>query len=271
MVRKIFRNKQAMFGLVIIVLVIGTTVFGPMIAPNHPSELHMEDKFSPPNATYPLGTDQMGRCICSRLIYGARYSIGIAIPIMLLLISIGTVLGMIGGYFGGIFDRVLNVVSNIFMAFPPLVVVLALVGMYGQGISNLMIAIVLSMWVWFAKVVRSCVLIEKNKDYIISAKIAGANKAQILFSHILPNIITTLLVYFSTNVASVILMISGYSFLGLGFEKGVPEWGAMLNDAKLYIYSQPSLVIYPGLCIILTAIGFNMFGEAIRDILSQED
>lgn len=269
--KKLLHNSQAILGLLLITAVLLIAVCAPLLAPNDPTAVDIANKFAPPCREFPLGTDQLGRCVLSRLIYGARYSLGLALPILAVLALIGTLLGMLCAWLGGLFDRLMTIICDIFMAFPPLVIVLTLIGVVGQGAVNLVLSIILSMWVWFVKVIRSYVLIEKNKDYIIAAKISGCNGTDILFTHILPNIIPLLVIYFSTGVASIILMISGYSFLGLGLGNDVPEWGAMLNSAKQYLYSNPMLIVYPGTCILLTAAGFNLLGEALRDILSPEE
>ena len=234
---KLLHNPQAVIGALLIAIILLMGVLAPFLAPHDPMAVDITKKFLEPCNEYPFGTDQLGRCVLSRLL----------------------------------FDRVMNTICDIFMAFPPLVIVLTLIGVIGQGAVNLILSIILSMWVWFVKVVRSYVLIEKDKDYITAAKISGCSGADILFSHILPNILPLLVVYFSTGIASIILMISGYSFLGLGLGNDIPEWGAMLNSAKQYLYSNPMLIVYPGTCILLTAAGFNLFGEALRDILSPEE
>lgn len=271
MVKKILKNKQAVLGLLMILVIAVIAIFAPFIAVNHPEEIDPAEKFAEASLKYPLGTDQLGRCIFSRLIYGARYSLGIAVPVLFILAVVSILTGTISAYIGGGFDRVFTVICDIFMSFPPLLVVLSLVGALGQGIFNIMVAAVFSMWVWFAKVVRSYVLLEKKKGYIIAAKIAGCSDIKIIALHIIPNILPSLLVYFSTGIAGMMLMISGFSFLGLGIEAGVPEWGAMLSSGKAYLYSRPLLLIYPGICILFTAAGFNLFGEALRDIVSPEE
>mgnify|MGYP000038928846 FL=1 len=268
---KLLHNPQAITGALFIATILLMAVLAPVLAPHDPMAVDITKKFLAPCSAYPLGTDQLGRCVLSRLLYGARYSLGLALPILAILALIGTTLGMLCAWFGGIVDRVMTIVCDIFMAFPPLVIVLTLMGVIGQGAVNLIVSIILSMWVWFVKVVRSYVLIEKSKDYITAAKISGCSGADILLAHILPNILPLLAVYFSTGIASIILMISGYSFLGLGPGNDIPEWGAMLNSAKQYLYSNPMLIVYPGTCILLTAAGFNLFGEALRDILSPEE
>ena len=268
---KLLHNPQAVMGALLIAIILLMGVLAPFLAPHDPMAVDITKKFLEPCNEYPFGTDQLGRCVLSRLLYGARYSLGMALPILAILALIGTMLGMLCAWIGGLFDRIMNIICDIFMAFPPLVIVLTLIGVIGQGAVNLILSIILSMWVWFVKVVRSYVLIEKDKDYITAAKISGCSGADILFSHILPNILPLLVVYFSTGIASIILMISGYSFLGLGLGNDIPEWGAMLNSAKQYLYSNPMLIVYPGICILLTAAGFNLFGEALRDILSPEE
>ena len=271
MLKKVFKSKQAVAGLLIILIVVFIAIFAPWLAPNQPEEISPAKKFTGTSLEYPLGTDQLGRCIFSRLIYGARYSLGIAVPVLLVLALMSLLIGTIPPYLGGRFDQLFVVVSDIFMSFPPLLVVLSLVGALGQGILNIMIAVIFSMWVWFAKVVRSYVLLERKQGYIMAAKIAGCSDLKIITRHIIPNILPALLVYFSTGIAGMILMISGFSFLGLGITAGVPEWGAMLSSGKAYLYSHPLLLVYPGLFILFTATGFNLFGEALRDIISPEE
>lgn len=270
MFREIIKNKQAVIGLVMIGIVIIMALLAPVIATNDPMKVDITKKFKGASADYPLGTDQLGRCIFSRLIYGARYSLGITIPTLIIIALLSIILGTSAAYIGGRFDSTFILISDIIMAFPPLVIVLALVGSLGQGILNLAFAMIFSVWVWYAKVVRSYVLIEKNKEYVTSAIIAGSPDTKIIFKHIIPNILPSLIVFFSTGVASMILMVSGFSFLGLGIEAGAPEWGAMLSGAKQYIYSRPYMIAYPGFFILFTASGFNLFGEALRDIISPE-
>ena len=271
MAKKLLHNLQAMSGLFLIALVIFMALLAPVLAPHDPMAVDITKKFLKPCTEYPFGTDQLGRCVLSRLLYGARYSLVLAFPILAILAIIGTFLGMLCAWVGGLFDQVMLILCDIFMAFPPLVLVLALIGVIGQGAANLIFSIILSMWVWFVKVIRSYVLIEKGKDYVTASKICGCSDTDILFQHILPNILPLMVIYFSTGIASIILMISGYSFLGLGLGNEVPEWGAMLNNAKQYLYSNPTLIVYPGACILLTAAGFNLFGEALRDIFAPEE
>jgi ABC-type dipeptide/oligopeptide/nickel transport system permease subunit len=271
MAREIIKNKQAMLGIVMILIVVTVAIFAPFIAPNNPNDINTVIKFAPAGGKYPLGTDQLGRCVLSRLVYGARYSLGIAVPTLMILAAISMILGTFAAYVGGKLDHFFSIVCNIFMAFPPLVVVLSLAGVIGQGILNIIVSVVLSMWVWFVKVIRSYVLIEKGKEYVTSAHIAGSSDFKIIIKHILPNILPMMIVYFSTSIAALILMVSGYSFLGIGIDGNVPEWGSMLSSARSFLYSNPKLVLYPGFCILFTAAGFNLFGEALRDIITPDE
>lgn len=267
MIKQILRSPQAMMGLILIMIALVFAAFAPWIAPNSPEVVSLTQKFKAPSFTHPLGTDQLGRCEFSRLVYGARYSLGMALPTLLILGTIGLALGCAGACVGGAFDRALTVIGDIFIAFPALTVVAAIVGALGHGVENITLSIIISMWAWFTRVVRSYAVMEMGKEYILGARIAGTGTLGIIFRHVIPNIMPQYLIYVSTGVAAAILTVSGFSFLGLGFSSGTPEWGAMLNEARGSLYSHPELLIYPGLCVLVTAAGFNLFGEALRDIL----
>ena len=271
MIRKILHSTHALIGFCMILSVCAIALSAPFLAPHDPNAVHLSGKFLPPTAGYPLGTDHLGRCVLSRLLYGARYSMGIAVPVLLLLAGISTVLGTLGAWFGGVFDAILLMLCDIMMAFPPIVLLLAFLGSFSQSAGTVILSIVFSMWVWFVKVIRSAVLIEKKKGYITAAKIAGGTSFGIIVHHLFPNIVPVIIVYFSTGLAAIILMISAYSFLGVGLGSDTPEWGAMLAYSKQYLYSHPMLIVYPGLCILFAAAGCNIFGEAVRDALSPQE
>lgn len=270
MLRKITKNKQAVIGLAMIAITVLLALFAPIISANDPMKVDVVMKFQEASRDYPLGTDQLGRCVYSRLIYGARYSLGIAVPTLLIIVAASIVFAASAAYMGGVADRILALICDLLMAFPPLAVTLVLVGALGQGILNLAAAMIFSMWVWYARIVRSYVLMEKNKGYVTAARIAGSTDMKIIFKHIVPNILPSLIVFFSIGIGSMILMISSFSFLGFGVEAGAPEWGSMLSNAKQYIYSRPYMIVYPGVFIFFTVAGFNLFGEALRDIISPE-
>lgn len=162
-------------------------------------------------------------------------------------------------------------ICDVFISFPALIIAVAVIGVLGNGLQNIALSIVIAMWAWFTRVVRSYAVMEMGRDYILAARIAGCSTAKLIASHLLPNVMPHFLVYVSTGVSSAILMVSSFSFLGLGLPAGVSEWGTMLSEARSGLYSHPEMLVYPGLCILLTAAGFNLFGEALRDILAEKE
>lgn len=270
MIRKILKNPQAVTGLILILLTAVCAVFAPVIAPNDPYEIDPARKYAEPYGEYPLGTDQLGRCELSRLIYGAAYSLGISVPMVILLAGLGLIVGTFSACGGERIDRVITFICDIFISFPSLIIAIVVISILGNGVQNIGIAVVVSMWAWFARTVRSFAVTEMGKDYILAAKISGCTTGGIILKHIIPNIMPQFTVYLSTGIAAAILMVSSFSFLGLGLPSGTPEWGSMLNEARTCLYSHPEMLVYPGLCILVTTAGFNLFGEALRDILSPE-
>lgn len=271
MFKRIIHNIQAVIGLLLILLILIAAVLAPALAPHDPEDVNVVNKYMEPGPEYPLGTDQLGRCELSRLLYGARYSIGMSLPTILVLSIIGLLLGSLSVCAGKWADRVLIMLCDIFIAFPALLIAVAIIGMLGNGLQNIVIAIIVAMWAWFTRVVRSYAVVEMGRDYILASRISGCSTLQIVFRHLIPNIIPQFLVYVSTGVASTIIMVSSFSFLGLGLPSGVAEWGSMLNEARSSLYSHPALLIYPGVCILITAAGFNLFGEALRDMLAPKE
>ena len=271
MICKLLKRPQAVIGLCLIAIVIVIAISAPAFSPHDPELVNLSQKYAPPNAEYPLGTDQLGRCTFSRLLYGARYSIGISLPVLLILSVIGLIVGTFSACAGEKADHFINILCNIFIAFPSLIIAIAVIGVLGNGLQNIAVSVVIATWAWFVRVVRSYSVQEMGKDYILAARISGCNSGKLVFRHLIPNILPQFLVYVSTGVASSIIMVSSFAFLGLGLPSGTPEWGAMLNDARTALYSHPELLIYPGLCIFVTAAGFNLFGEALRDILTPEE
>lgn len=269
--RKIIKSPQAVIGIVIVLAAITMAVFAPLVAPNDPELVNMTSKYAPPSAEYPLGADQLGRCEFSRLVYGARYSLAISLPVLLITAFIGIAVGTFSACADPKIDRVIMVICDIFISFPVLIIAVAVIGILGNGLENIAVAVIVSMWAWFTRVIRSYAAVEMAKDYILAARISGCGTFRLIIRHLIPNIMPQFFVFFSTGVASSILMVSSFSFLGLGLPAGVAEWGAMLNEARASLYSHPELLIYPGIFILITAAGFNLFGEALRDILLPEE
>ena len=202
-----------------------------------------------------------------------EHPLGLALPILILLGGIGLILGMMTACIGGWFDRVVTGISQVFIAFPTLIIAVAIIGVLGNGLQNIIWAVVISMWARFMQLIRTYAKTELGRDYIVAARVSGCGMWQLIVHHLIPNILPQFLVYFSTGVAF------GhphgfqlFRFLGLGLPSGTAEWGAMLEEAQVALYSHPELLIYPGICIFIAAAGFNLFGEALRDILQpQED
>lgn len=268
---KILGNKMVIGSLCILLVMLCFTFLAPRIAPNHPEEVDLMQKLQSPSSSYPLGTDHLGRCILSRLIYGTRVSLGTAAAVMMITVSFSILVGTFSGYKGGLVDDIIMRLCDIIMAFPSLVLTLVIIGMLGPGLRNLMLAMVLVGWVGYARIIRGMVLSYKEKNFILSAKVSGCSDFKIIFEHILPNVLPQIVVLATLDLGSVLLHISGFSFLGLGIQPPAPEWGAMLNDGRQFIRSNPSMMIYPGMMILMTVISFNLLGDALRDILEENN
>lgn len=239
----------------------------PLLAPNDPTELHPAEALRGPSATFPLGTDNLGRCILSRIIYGSRVSLGTAGAAAALIILIGVTLGAISGYYGGITDIVLMRIVDVLLAFPSLVVALAIAGMLGPGLLNAMLGLIGVWWVSYARVVRGLVLSVRERAYVEAAKTVGATDSRILWRHVLPNVVPPVIVLATLEMGQLILAVAGLNFLGLGAQPPTPEWGAMLNEGRPFLQVAPQLMIYPGLAISLIVLGFNLLGDGLRDVL----
>ncbi|MGI6507860.1 MAG: ABC transporter permease [Saccharofermentanales bacterium] len=271
MLKKILCNPQALIGLFLIAILLVIAIFAPLIAPHSPDDMNPAARFAERSAEYPLGGDQLGRCEFSRLVYGARLSLGIAIPTVAVLTVLGLMIGSVCAYKGGWLDRIFIIVCDIFIAFPALVIAISLIGVLGNNLIVVLFSAVISLWAWYTRMARTYCKKEAAKDYVLSAKVAGASDLGILFRHIIPNALPQLLVYACTGIAGMIMMVSGFSFLGIGLPAGTAEWGAMMNDARSSLYSQPMLIVWPGIFVFAAAAGFTLFGEAMRDILTPED
>ncbi len=270
MIKRILKNPQALIGLFLLLAVVFSALFAPLLAPHDPEAVDLARKFLPPCREYPLGADELGRCELSRLLYGARYSLGISLPVLVILAVLGLLFGTLSACGGEKLDHIITFFCDVFVSFPQLVIAIAMIGILGAGIRSLIVAIVAAMWAWFARMVRSYAVLEMGKDYILAARLAGCRTMKLIFQHLIPNILPQFLVYLSTGVASSIIMVSGFAFLGLGIPSETAEWGAMLNSARRMIYSHPEMLVYPGLCILTAAAGFNLFGEALRDMLEED-
>lgn len=243
-------------------------LLGGLLAPNNPEKIDMAIRLAPGSSDYPLGTDTYGRCILSRLILGVRYSVGLSVLIVGIVAVFTIPIGMAATYKGGIFDKLFLLTCDISMALPPTVLVLAIMGVLGNGVTNLLFSSIFSYWGWYGRMVRSYTRGEMTKEYIVYAKTGGSNFWKIITGHILPNIAPSLIVLLALGIGDAILMISGFSFLGIGLPAGTPEWGAMLSEAKGQLLSAPRFAVWPGLCVLFTVCTFNLLGEGLRARLS---
>ncbi|MCC5909383.1 MAG: ABC transporter permease subunit [Clostridiaceae bacterium] len=271
MLKKLIKDKIAVITLIIILTTMMVGVFAEEIAPNDPDKTSIISKYAEGSQEFPLGTDHLGRCILSRLIYGIRPTVFLSLLTMLCTIVIGTAIGMISGYARGLLDEVIMRIVDIMLSFPSQVMILAVVGMMGVGIRNVIIASIAIKWAWYARMIRSTVIKYNNKNYILYAKTIGTRKSFIITRHMLPNILSEIIVLATLDTGWVIISISTLSFLGLGVQAPAAEWGAMLSEAKNVITSHPTQMLAPGLAILILVSSFNMLGDSLRDILDPKE
>ncbi|WP_347490638.1 ABC transporter permease subunit [Desulfoscipio sp. XC116] len=262
-------NKQMVIGCVMLMAIILVALFAPVLSPNDPYASNPANKYMLPSAEYWFGTDNIGRCIASRTFYGARTSLAYASIILGSMVAISLVLGLISGYFGGIADTFIMRSTDIFLALPAPVVALAIAGALGPSAKNLIIAMVVTSWGDFTKLVRGMVLEIKEKDFVMAAKASGFSHFKMLRTHILTNVIPPLIVLATLEMGKIILSIAGYSFIGLGAQPPTAEWGVMISDAKNYIQTQPQLMLYPSAAIVATVASFNILGEGLKRFISR--
>jgi len=268
-VRRLLRDPLAIFGLVLVGIALICTLFAPLIAPYGPIDGDVATlAVKPPSPAHPFGTDDIGRDIFSRVIYGAQISMHVAIFGEALGLVIGVALGMIAGYYGGLAETLIMRVVDIFLAFPLLIIAVALVAAFGASETNIFISLSILVWPTITRLVRVQVLSIRETEYVAAARIVGVNNLGIMFRHILPNILTPLIVFTSLSLADLILQEAALSFLGLSAaDRSTPSWGKMLHDGLAYVRSAQWLIFYPGLAIFSTVLGFNLLGDGLRDAL----
>lgn len=266
--RVIGRNPLAFVGGVLVVVFLIAAVFAPWISPQDPAHIDLSIRLSPPSAAHWCGTDELGRDILSRLIYGSRISMLVGSSVVAVSLLLGLIFGSIAGYYGGLLDRLLNIiVMNAFLAFPGILLAIAYVAFRGPGIFNLVLALSLAGWVGYARLVRGQVLAAKEREFVEAARALGASDLRVIVRHILPNIIQPVIVQAAIGMAGAILAEATMSFLGLGVPPPTASWGAMLNDGRSHLFDAPHLVIFPALTVMLAVLSFNFIGDALRDYL----
>jgi len=260
-------NKAALVGLIIIVLLIFIAVFGKYIMPYNPYEGELSQSLQPPSSLHLFGTDEQGRDILSRVIDGTKISLRVGITSVAIALSVGTVFGAMAGYYGGKIDMIIMRIMDIILAFPSLLLAIAFMSALGKGIDKAVIAISIVTIPEYARIVRSCVLSVKENEYVQSAKAIGNGDMAIIFKHILPNVISPIIVRATLGISTAILETSALGFLGLGVQPPLAEWGSMLGSGRGYFYNAPHIILFPGFAITLTVLAFNLFGDGLRDAL----
>ena len=267
MFKNVIHNKMTVVGLTIVVVIVFIGIFSPFIITNDPMEMDLYNVAAPASEEHIWGTDELGRDIFSRVVSGTRTSLVIAIIVVGIGTVLGTLIGAISGYLGGVIDSVVMKVMDILMAFPTILLALFFVTVFEPGLYSAIIGVGLSSVPRFARLVRGSVMSIKEKEYVEAQRAAGERKISILFKHILPNCIGPIIVQATLTMGNSIITVAGLGFLGLGADPGIPEWGAMLSDARSYLSSKPAICIYPGIAIAVAVLGFNLLGDGLRDVL----
>ena len=258
----------AILGLFFLAVFIVLAIFAPWIAPYDPAAIHLHTRLAAPSAAHWFGTDELGRDILSRVVFGTRISMMVATSVVSMALFTGIVLGSIAGYYGGWIDTFLNVLlMNAFMALPGILIAIALVAFLGPGMANLILALSITGWVGYARLVRAQVLAVREREFVEAARAMGATDLRILLRHILPNIIQPVMVQAAIGMAGTILAEATLSFLGLGVPPPMPSWGVMLNDARAHLFDAPHMVLFPAIAIMLAVLSFNFIGDGLRDQL----
>lgn len=271
MIKKLLNDKIAIGCILIIMITCILGIFAPQLAPNDPYLQDISNKFMPFSLKYPLGTDNLGRCVMSRLMYGIRPTIFLSLLTMVCTILLGTIIGIIAGYSRGIVDEVLMRFCDIMLSFPSQVMILAIVGVLGVGIENIIFANIIIKWTWYARMIRGIVIQYRYKNYMLYSKVINTKKSFVMFKHLLPNILSEVIVLATLDIGWVILNISTLSFLGLGVQAPTPEWGVMLSEAKNVMATNPNQMIVPGLAILIIVAAFNLLGDSFRDALDHKE
>jgi peptide/nickel transport system permease protein len=255
-------------GVGLLVTFLTLAVFAPLIAPDNPATIDLNHRLASPNAAHWLGSDELGRDILSRVIYGARLSLTVAFSVVACSLFLGIVLGGLAGYYGGVLDTMLNIfVMNAFLSLPGILLAIAFVAFLGPGMTNLILALSIGGWVGYARLVRAQVLAVREREFVEAARALGASDLRIFFRHILPNIVQPLIVQSAIGMAGAVLAEATLSFLGLGVPPPTASWGSMLNDARSHLFDAPHLVIFPALAVMFCVLAFNFLGDALRDYL----
>ncbi len=261
------RDRAALFGLGLVAIAAMAAMAAPILAPVPPDAVDVTNRFASPSLAHPFGTDQLGRDTFARVLFGAQLSLATAVTATTAITLIGIVVGVTSGYYGGLVDMVVMRIVDVILAVPRLVLALAVTGILGPGLLNLMLAIAVVGWADYSRIVRGVVLSLRERPFVESARGVGASSLRIMVRHIVPNLVGPILVLSTLDLGSILLTLSGLSFLGLGVRPPTPEWGTMLAEGRNYLDRAPQLLIYPGIAISVVVLGFNLLGDGLRDAL----
>ena len=259
--------RSVTFAAALAIAMVAFAVLAPVIAGHDPVVISLADRLQGPSWEHWLGTDHLGRDMLARLAHGARISLGTVAVCLALILVLGVAIGGLSGFIGGRFDQVAMRFCDVFLTFPTIVLALFMIGVLGTGMVNVILAIALSHWAWYARMVRGIVLSLREREYVLAARAAGATRLRLFIDHLLPAIAAPLVVLASLDIGHMLLHVAGLSFLGLGVVPPAAEWGVMISDARQFVWTQPMLLVWPGLALLLTVMAFNRLGDALRDRL----
>lgn len=265
--RRLLRDRLALTGFLIVGVLAVVAITAPWLAPHDPTAVQPALRLAGSSFEHPLGTDALGRDLLSRLLAGARWSLGTAALATVSVVVIGVIVGLVAGYYGGVIDAIAMRIVDALLAFPTLLLTLAIVGTIGPGLRGVFLGLVAVAWADYARVVRGSVLAVREREYVEAARAAGATDRRLLVRHVLPGVLSPVMVLATLEMGQLVLALSGLSFLGLGAQPPTPEWGAMLNDGRTYFLTTPGLMLYPGIAISLAVLGLNLLGDGLRDVL----
>lgn len=271
LIKQVISNKTALICLIIIITIIVLGILAPYIAPFDPNKVRIVRKYAAISSEHWLGCDHLGRDIFSRLLYGIRSTLFLSLLTMIITIIVGSIIGLISGYQRGKLDECIMRLCDIMLSFPSQVMILAIVGVLGVGIENIIIANIVVKWAWYSRMIRSSVIKYSRKNYILFSRAIGAPHSFIIYRHLLPNVMSEVVILATLDTGWVILNISALSFIGLGVQAPTAEWGLMLSEAKNVMTQHPMQMVYPGIAILIVVAAFNMLGDCLRDILDPKE
>lgn len=271
LIKQVISNKTALVCLIIIITIIVLGILAPYIAPFDPNKVRIVRKYAAISSEHWLGCDHLGRDIFSRLLYGIRSTLFLSLLTMIITIIVGSLIGLISGYQRGKLDECIMRLCDIMLSFPSQVMILAIVGVLGVGIENIIIANIVVKWAWYSRMIRSSVIKYSRKNYILFSRAIGAPNSFIIYRHLLPNVMSEVVILATLDTGWVILNISALSFIGLGVQAPTAEWGLMLSEAKNVMTQHPMQMVYPGIAILIVVAAFNMLGDCLRDILDPKE